>query len=480
MILNAKQIADYTAATVVVEPMDSSRLATSITWDSREVAPDGVYVALPGEKVDGHNFVEDALYAGAIVILVMRPIDTQVQVLAREMGAAILEVSSTFSALTDLAQYWRKHLHARVIALTGSTGKTTTKNLTRDVLAGAGQTVATKGNQNNELGVPRTLLEADPNTEFLVVEMGMRGFNQLSSLCEFVKPDMALITNTGESHIELLGSRENIARAKAEVIQALPDVTGIALLNHADAHTELIKQITEVEQRHINVVEFDGSGTVDAATPEMPDVYATEIELDSEGRPQFKLHTPQGFLPCSLQLRGLHNVHNACAAAAVGVVCGLSLQRIVKGLERSLPEVGRQEITTNAEGVCVINDAYNANPDSMRASLAMFSAFGVEGKRYAVLGDMGELGDYAQACHEGVGRAVAHSSVDYLICVGKLSQYIAQAAHDEGFPRDKISEVQSCGEALGVLEPILKKGDAVLVKASHSMGLERIVRGLLN
>lgn len=482
MRLNSKQIAEFTGATVVVEALDPSHLACGITWDSRDVEPDFVYVALPGERVDGHSFIDEALRKGAHVVLTMQRIPENTQILAQEMGAAVLEVSSTFSAITDLARAWRSFIKGEVVALSGSTGKTTTKNILRDVLATTYRVVATKGNQNNELGVPKTLLDADPETEYVVVEMGMRGAGQLRELCEFVRPDIALITNTGECHIELLGSREAIAKAKAEAVEALPNGTGLAVLNYVDDNTLLICETARTAKRGIQVLYFDGSGTFRAQTNEgVPCVWASDVALDEAGRPHFKLHFPgeAHSLDCELALRGLHNVHNASAAAALAYRAGVSLEQIAIGLKSSVPEVGRQEMLVGKGDVTVINDAYNANPDSMRASLAMFSALDVRHKRYAVLGDMGELGDFARACHEGVGQFVATQKLDCLICVGELSRFIAQGAREAGFPAERIIVVDSRGEALNELETRLEPGDAVLVKASHSMELERIVRGLL-
>lgn len=482
MRLNSKQIAEFIGATVVVEALDPSHLATGVTWDSRDVEQDFVYVALPGERVDGHSFIDESLRKGAHVVLTMQQVSENTQILAREMGAAILEVSSTFAAITDLARAWRHFIKGSVIALTGSTGKTTTKNLLRDVLATTYNVVATKGNQNNELGVPKTLLDANPETDYVVVEMGMRGSGQLRELCDFVCPDIALITNTGECHIELLGSREAIARAKAEAVEALPNGTGIAILNYVDDNTLLVCETAQTAKRGIQVIYFDGSGTFRAQTNEgVPCVWASNIELDEAGCPHFKLHAPGEVhaLSCELGLRGLHNVHNACAAAALAHRLGVKPDQIARGLKTSVPEAGRQEILAGKGDVTVINDAYNANPDSMRASLAMFSALNVKHKRYAVLGDMGELGDFAQACHEGVGRFVATQKIDHLICVGELASSIAEGAREAGFPAERIVSVATRGEALNELETHLEPGDAVLVKASHSMELERIVRGLL-
>ena len=233
MRLPIGKIAEYTSADYLVEPQGLEKEACGVTWDSREVKPGFVYVALPGERVDGHDFVEGALRSGAVAALVMHELPDAVLETAKAEGAAILRVDETARAFTALARGWRGHLQGKVVALTGSMGKTTTKNLVRDVLSTTFKTVATKANQNNELGVPRTLLEANADTEFVVVEMGMRGLGQLEELCAFVKPDISLITNVGECHMELLGSKENIARAKAEVLDALADGSGIAVLNAA-------------------------------------------------------------------------------------------------------------------------------------------------------------------------------------------------------------------------------------------------------
>lgn len=474
MRINTKQIIDWCGASCVIEPLDASHLATSITWDSRAVEPDALYVAFLGERVNGHDFVRAALLAGACIVLVMEPLPQEVLRLAREMGAAVLEVADTHSAVVDLAAQWRKRLHAHVIALTGSTGKTTTKNLIRDVLSTTFNTTATKANQNNELGVPNTILSANPETEFVVVEMGMRGLHQIEALCSYVLPEAALITNVGTSHMELLGSQENIARAKGEIIAALPQTTGKAFLNAHDEWSAFIVKEAEAVERTIQLAYYDGSGEADPLSV----VWATDIELDGEGCPHFILHVGDEQAPCVLSLRGVHNVENACGAALVGQAYGLDLATIIAGLESSLPEVGRQEIVQGKNDVMIVNDAYNANPDSMRASLALFAAMDVPHKRYAVLGDMGELGDSAVACHEGIGRFVATLPLDRLICVGELAKSIASAAIAAGYPSEKVYTTENRGEALHDLETHLEPGDAVLVKASHFMEFERIVRGL--
>lgn len=494
MRLNLKQIAACTGGSFSVEPLDACVIATGLTWDSRDVKPGDAYLALPGERVDGHDFVAAALRAGAVCALVMQPIDPSVQMLARELGAAVIEVSDTAHAVTDLAREWRGHLKGRIIALTGSTGKTTTKNLVRDVLAASHTVVATAGNQNNELGVPKTLLNAQPETQAVVVEMGMRGLGQLADLCDFVRPDWGIVVNVGESHIELLGSRQNIARAKAELLCALPEGTGRAFVNADDDFASYVRDHACLDKRRVDTVLFDGSlqaADRRAAFSEQDranaSVWAEQIELDDQGRPCFMLHAC-GFaedgaheaVACSLNLRGLHNVSNACVAAAVGRSFGMSLHDVAGALAKAEPEAGRQEVLEARGGFTVVNDAYNANPDSMRASLSTFCSLNVSGKRIAVLGDMGELGDYALACHAGIGRLAADLPLDRLVCVGELAQVIADAAEEFGMEPGRIVRAAALSEVLDCLDDCVEPGDAVLVKASHFMGLERVVKGLVN
>lgn len=495
MRLNAKQIAACTGGSFAVEPLDSRALATGLTWDSRNVDAGDVYVALPGERVDGHAFIGAALQKGATVALVMQPLDEATRVLATELGAAVIEVPDTAHAVADIAREWRTHLHGRVIALSGSSGKTTTKNLVRDVLASTLTVVATAGNQNNELGVPKTLLTAEQDTQAVVVEMGMRGLGQLADLCDYVRPDWGIVVNVGESHIELLGSRENIARAKAELLCALPEGTGRAFVNADDDFANFVREHARLDARRVETVLFDGSANaverranaLDAETAR-PAVWAEHVQLDEQGRPAFELHAvgfagdagTEEVVPCTLTLRGLHNVSNACAAAAVGRACGIPLATCVEALAQSQPEAGRQEVLQARGGFTVVNDAYNANPDSMRASLATFCSLDVSGKRVAVLGDMGELGSYAPACHAGIGAFAATLPLDRLVCVGELSSHIADAAERAGMDAERIVRAASLSEVLGDLDTCVESGDAVLVKASHSMGLIRVVEGLVN
>lgn len=464
----------------------------SVTWDSREIEPGALYVALPGERVDGHDFVPTALAAGARCAVVSHT-DGGMRAAARSCGAALIVVPDTARALTDLAAVWRTRLCGRVIGLTGSTGKTTTKNLVRTVLERAGSVVATKANQNNELGVPRTLLASDADTRFTVVEMGMRGAGQIAELCSFAKPEWGLVTNAGESHIELLGSREAIARAKAELYCALPS-GGRAFVNIADERADLMRSVARLFERGVEEVLFDGSleadarrETLSARDRALPAVWARFVRLDGAGCAHFTLAAcgfdgSSGILdaPCSLALAGVHNVSNAVAAAAVGCAAGLDLKTVADALAQARPAQGRQELLRTPDGALVVNDAYNANPDSMRAALSAFAALDVSGARIAVLGDMAELGDFSDECHRRIGSFAAACNLDLLICAGELAALIGVAAAAAGMPAERIACCADAREALELVRPHLASSDAVLVKASHFMGFERIVKGLVS
>ena len=506
MRLSVAEIVEAADGELLVSNQSSEHCAdvvvTGVNWDSRVIEPGNMYVALPGERVDGHDFVDAAARAGAVCALVSHKVETTIP---------IILVDDTAQALTRVSAYWRSQLGGVVIGLTGSVGKTSTKNLVRDVLSHAYAVVATLANQNNELGVPNTLLAADADTDVVVVEMGMRGSGQIAELCGFTRPDWGIVTNVGESHIELLGSRDNIARAKAELFEALPDGSGIAFVNAADDYADEMFEFANLDGRDVTAVLYGGSpnrgvdGIEGSFQDARPHVWADGVSFDEEGRPRFKLRarnvpvrgvvsaigeTPagrnasqasslSGEIEVKLELRGAHNVTNACAAAAVGLVAGMTLEQVRDALAAAQPEQGRQQVTRTDEGITVFDDSYNASPDSMRASLNTFSSMAVAGKRIAVLGDMLELGDFAQECHERVGVMAANARVDRLICVGELSRSMARAARDAGLDPRVISTCDDASEALAMLEGILEPGDAVLAKASHSIGLDQVVKGLV-
>ena len=481
-------LAELAQAVGTEQPSDSlgDQRVTGMTWDSRSVVPGDLYVAMPGERVDGHDFIDSAVDAGAVAVLANRPVDAIVPVFV---------VEDTFRAITDLAACWRTHLTSTVIGVTGSSGKTTTKNLIRDVLGRELNVVATKANQNNELGVPATLLAADLDTQAIVVEMGMRGLGQIAELCELAKPNWGLVTNVGTSHAELLGSREAIAQAKAELYDALPDGRGLAFINADDEFSQTMRRSSRIDERGVGIVYYSGSGSDSAPFSTngddtiVPFVWASEVHLDDFARPTFMLNAvgfeqielpdANGSQQCVLEMRGLHNVSNACAAAAIGLASGMSLESCCAALEAALPEAGRQRVLKTEAGITVIDDAYNANPDSMEASLATFAAMNVAGRKIAVLGDMLELGDFARSSHQRVGELAYAAGVDLLLCVGPLSRLAASSACEAGMDASAVCVCEDAAAAVQALAGQVAAGDAVLVKASHSIGLERIVEGLV-
>lgn len=464
------------ASTVSLKDDDDLRsvMATSVTWDSRDVIPGSLFIALPGERVDGHHFVPEALKRGAVAALVSYETPA---------NCPQIIVEDTTQALSRLAAFWRTQLTGTIIAVTGSTGKTTTKDLIREILSSAGSVVATKANQNNELGVPITILNADPSTDYIVIEMGMRGLGQIAELCAIARPQWGVITNIGQSHCELLGSRENIARAKAELFQALPN-KGKAFVNGENDLAESVISFGELDAHDVSIISVSAHEDSSLPIPAELKVFARSISLDAQGRPSFTLCVQSPLLPlqefpCTLQLHGSHNVANACMAAAVGVTAGMDLKDCVRALETASPQEGRQSFKQTAQGALLIDDAYNASPDSMEASLNTFAALSVDGKRIAVLGDMGELGDLALEAHRAVGRTAARLGIDTMICAGELARDIAQGAIDAGLPEESVHMFDTATEALEHVKENMGPDDAVLVKASHFMGFENIVKGLM-
>lgn len=485
MEFSIQRVVEITGGNLTVAPCDEQELLTGLSWDSRTVEPGWIYAALAGERVDGHRFVRGAFESGARLALVSDQLDEGALQWASEHGCAVLCVDDVARAIAQLAKAWRNELSATVIAVTGSVGKTTTKSLVRSVLGSRFKTHATKGNFNNELGAPLTVLCAPADCEMLVVEMGMDDRGQIASLCSFARPDMGVITNVGVSHMERLGSRESIALAKAELLEALPDGRGRAFLNGGNDMTEFMRSQARLAERGVKETVYNAPSWPNSSNPASSAVWAERCMLDEQGHPTFDLCVAREGASeverqsCSLALRGMHNISNACAAAAVGLACGMSLDEVVRALAQSEPEAGRQELKRAACGAVVFDDAYNASPDSMKASLAMLAAYEAEGRRIAVLGDMGELGAASERGHYETGRAAAQAGVDVLVCVGALAQGIAAGARDAGLEEGAIVRVADADEATHAVAALVRAGDVVLVKASHFMGLDRVVGGIV-
>ncbi|GAA5151167.1 UDP-N-acetylmuramoyl-tripeptide--D-alanyl-D-alanine ligase [Nocardioides marinquilinus] len=419
--------------------------------DSRSPEPAGLFVAVAGEHVDGHDYA-----AGAHAVLGSRPTE-----------APTVVVADPVAALGRLAEVTAGRLDAPVLALTGSQGKTGTKDLLAHLLGAAdGRCVATRGNLNNEIGVPLTVLRATESTERLVVEMGARGVGHIAYLCQIAPPTVAAVLNVGSAHIGEFGGVEAIAAAKGEIVEALP-ASGTAVLN-ADDH-RVAAMATRTAAR---VLTFGADGGRGA------DVAWRDVVLDALGRPVFELGHDGAWLPVTLRQTGAHQVANAAAAAAMALAAGLDLAEVAAGLttaEAASP--WRMQLTERADGLLVLNDAYNANPGSMRAALDALRALGRErpGRTVAVLGEMKELGDEHDAAHREVGEAAA--GVDVVLVVGDGATGIADGARAAGVPDVRLAAGRDDASAWVVENAA--PGDVVLVKASRAAALERVADRVL-
>ncbi len=417
--------------------------------DTRDPVDEGLFVAIVGERVDGHQYAADA-YA----VLGSRPTD-----------APTVVVADPVAALGRLARHVLDRLDPTVLALTGSQGKTGTKDYLAAVLAAAGPTVATAGNYNNEYGVPITVLRADPTTAYLVVEMGARGIGHISYLCEIAPPKVAAVVNVGTAHIGEFGSREAIATAKGEIVEALP-ADGAAVLNADDELTLAMASRTQAR-----MLTFGEGG----------DVSWRGVELDDLGRPTFEIGYADEWLPITLTQTGRHQVANAAAAAAMAVAAGVPFAVAVATLGSAVPASRwRMEVRERADGLIVVNDAYNANPASMIAALEALAGIGTRrGRRtVAVLGEMLELGAGAEESHREVGRAAAAVGLDVVVVVGEHTRGIAEGLADAEWDG---SVVQAAGrdEAMEWVRKNVAAEDVVLVKASRGVALEVVADDLL-
>ena len=446
---------------------DPGAMAGTAVIDSREVASGCAFFAIPGERSDGHEFVGTALTGGARIVVVSRADEgvRDVFAAAGRRDSALVLVEDTAAALTALAVHNRSRLACPVIGITGSSGKTTTKDFLGSVLGTRMRVVATEGNRNNELGVPLTVLRADGACGAVVVEMAMRGRGQIAELCDIARPTLGLVTNIGTSHIELLGSQEEIASAKAELLECLPP-SGRAFLNADDDWS------AQLAEHSTAPVTYYGLG-------ERADVRAVDVRTAGNGCISFVLTAAGAEQPVSLSVPGRHNAYNAAAAAAVGLHLGLSLKEIARGLRSANCSPMRMEVFETAGSFTVVNDAYNANPASMRAAVATLRDMDADGRRIAVLGDMAELGSLTELAHFRLGEELAQGGVDLLVTVGPRARRIAEGARAAGFPAESISGADDAEGALPIVTALVSSGDVVLVKGSRAMKMERIVEGLL-
>jgi len=423
-----------------------------VSTDTRNLKPGDVFFALVGENTDGHNYVLQAFENGAVAAVVSNEVD---------IYGVLVYVPDTLKALGDLAAWYRRQLPVRVVGVTGSVGKTTTKEMIASVLSRRFEVLKNEGNFNNEIGVPLTIFQLGDKHQILVQEMAMRLPGEIARLAQICKPDIGVITNIGFSHIERLGTLDAIAAAKAELLENLaPD--GVAVLNADDPYYEVLAEKSLGE-----IVSYGVEGG---------DVRGEDIAVDEVGRATFSIVVGSSREQVSLPVVGRHNVSNALAAAAVGLCFGLPLSEIAAGIEETPQVDKRANVFTSGGGWIVYDDTYNAGPASMQSALATLASMKCR-RRIAVLGDMLELGDYAESAHKEIGRAAAQSGLSLLVTVGSLAEHIATGAREKDGGLD-IHRFSSSDEAAKVIREMVLPGDIVLVKGSRAMKMENVVESL--
>lgn len=422
-----------------------------VVTDSREAGPGGLYVARVGESMDGHQFVGSARDAGAVAALTTREVE--------DLPCVVVDdIQDGFVALAR--GVLRAHPEITVIGITGSSGKTSTKDLLASVLSAAGPTVAPVGSLNSEVGVPLTVCRIANDTRFLIVEMGARGMGHIEYLADIAEPTIGIVLNVGTAHVGEFGSREAIGRAKAELVAALPD-GGLAVLNADDPVVRAM--VGQTAARALLVGASHEAG-----------LRATDIDLDGAGRPSFTVSGDgvEAEMRVTLPLHGEHHVGNALAVIAVALECGMAMGDVAEALADARPASRwRMEVTERADGVTIINDAYNANPDSMRAALKALVAMGRGRRTWAVLGSMLELGDESTTEHDAIGRLAVRLNVSRLVVVGETARPMASGAQHEGSWGDEAVWVPDADAAYELLSRELAAGDVVLFKSSRDAGL---------
>ncbi|MDQ2791839.1 MAG: UDP-N-acetylmuramoyl-tripeptide--D-alanyl-D-alanine ligase [Actinomycetota bacterium] len=459
----------------------TEKVTGGVEFDSRLVGPGGLFVAVPGERVDGHAFAAAAMHAGAVGVLAGRPVGVASVIapqlaagsrsacyaLAGDTDGAGAAVLAALSALARTVVCTLSKGGLQVIALTGSSGKTSTKDMVAALLAPLGPTVAPPGSFNNEIGHPWTALRADETTRHLVLELSARGRGQIAALCQVAPPSIGVVLNVGSAHLGEFGSRDAVAGAKGELVEALP-AAGIAVLNADDP------MVTAMDRRTAaRVVRFGQSPSAH--------VRATELAHDGCGCFSFRLVTPVGEARVQLTVPGEHQVSNGLAAAAVAVELGATPAGIAAVLESYRPASRwRMEVTDRPDGVTVVNDAYNANPESVAAALRALAAMAGTGRRsWAVLGPLAELGGATAQAYRTIGALAVSLGVNRLVVVGEQARSLYSSASASPTGRSAPVLVPDAPAALELLQGELAPGDVVLIKASRTVGLERIAEGLL-
>lgn len=455
--MTAAMVAAATAGVIVQGSPDEA--FSGISTDSRTIAPGELFFALRGERFDGHRFISEAAARGAKGGVVQ-------QEPPQGMGArfVLIKVKETLQALGDFAQHWRKEHPIPLIAVVGSNGKTTTKEMVAAIISRRYKVIKNEGNINNLIGLPLTVTKIDPSHQVAILEMGMNRPGEILRLTEIAQPTIGIMTNIAPAHLEGVGSIQGVMEAKGELLQGMP--TDGSLVFNADD-----PRVAELSRR------FVGKKTSFAIQRDA-DWWARDIHQAENGL-SFQIENAVSAQHVTIRAIGRHQVYNALAAAAAASLLGLSMEDIRDGLEAFTPQPMRMELIPLGDGVTIINDAYNANPRSMEAALQALAELGV-GKKIAVLGDMCELGRYAGQAHLGLGRKAAEMGIDRLFLLGGFAEKVAQGARERGMSPEAIHIGKDHGELTALLATALKGVDKgwILVKGSRIMKMEEVIRQL--
>ena len=454
--MTIREILEAVDGKLLGEFSDLDLTVKHVFTDSRNPDPGALFIPLVGERFDGHAFLNEALEGGAAGCFTQRERESYLP------GKFYIKVGSTQKALRDLARHYKQKFRIPFVAVTGSVGKTTTKDMVAAVLGERFKVLKTEGNFNNEVGLPLTLLRLNSNHEICVVEMGMNHFGEIEYLSSIVEPDVAVITNIGDSHIENLGSRENILKAKCEIFSHMDPKKGYVILNGDDPLLEPLRASLPFQ-------------SVLVGTAEGLDYRATGVESDGEKSVRCHVRTPRSGFDVEIPALGNHMLYPTLTAAAVAEHFGMTGGEIARGVLRFAPTKMRMNILKRGDGITILNDAYNANPQSMRAAVEVLSKSGGDYK-IAVLGDMFELGPFAPTLHAGVGAYLGKAGIDCLVAVGGLARHIYDAAKDAMVPQVYWCETKE--EAKPILAELVKPNSTILVKASRGMAFEELVDDL--
>ena len=437
--------------------------AEGVASDSRQVRPGQLFIPLKGPRFDGHEFIGEALAKGASGSLVQRGREKSTAGSNRQ-GKFFVRVENVLTALGDLAHFWRRRYSGKVVAITGSNGKTTTKEMAARILAERFNVLRTEGNLNNLIGLPLMLLRLSPVHEVAVLEMGMNGLGEIRRLKEIAEPQVSLITNIGRAHLEFLGSLEGVARAKGELWEGLKEEDWIAV-NVDDRRVAELASRLKCRKKTFGILEKADVGGEDLS---LDDGRGIRLALRIGGRKRL----------VSLPAFGRHNVYNALAAAALGDILGVGIEGIAAGLETFQVYPGRGKLIRLAQGVSLLDDSYNANPDSLQATLSAFVEMKGENRGLLVMGDMLELGPASTTEHEKIGKWVGKMGLAYLIFLGEKARHLAEGVGAAGAGEKRVFVAQTYEEVLISLGKNVENGDWILVKGSRAMQMERIIQGL--